>query len=94
MKLHLRLPWRSPVLDCEAVMRQLWDYLDGEPTAERMEAIRKHVAMRARCYPRYDFEREFLAALARLRREHSNPGRCESGWWARYSVADSTASRS
>lgn len=62
------------MLDCEAVMRQLWDYLDGELTADRMEAIREHVAMCARCYPQYDFEREFLAGLARLHREHSNQG--------------------
>lgn len=61
------------MLDCEAVMRQLWDYLDEELTAERMDAIRAHVAMCARCYPQYDFEREFLTSLARLRREHSNP---------------------
>ncbi len=62
------------MLDCEAVMKQLWDYLDEELTAERMDAIRAHVAMCARCYPQYDFEREFLTRLARLRREHSNPG--------------------
>lgn len=60
------------MLDCEAVMRQLWDYLDGELTAERMDAIRSHLAMCARCYPQYDFERQFLTSLARLRREHSN----------------------
>lgn len=63
----------SPMLDCDAVMRQLWDDLDGELTAERMEAIREHVAMCARCYPQYNFEREFLTSLSRLRREHSNP---------------------
>lgn len=74
MKLGLRLPWKSPMLDCEEVMKQLWDYLDEELTAERMDAIRAHVAMCARCYPQYDFEREFLTSLTRLRREHSNPG--------------------
>lgn len=73
MKLRIRLPWMSPMLDCEAVMRQLWDYLDEELTADRMKAIREHVAMCARCYPQYKFEQEFLATLARLRREHSNP---------------------
>ncbi|MFL5575198.1 MAG: zf-HC2 domain-containing protein [Gemmatimonadaceae bacterium] len=60
------------MLDCDAVMRQLWDYLDGELTEERMEAIRAHVAVCARCYPQYEFERTFLAALARARREHSD----------------------
>ena len=60
------------MLDCDAVMRQLWDYLDGELTAERMEAIRAHLALCARCYPQYEFERAFLETLARARREHSD----------------------
>ena len=60
------------MLDCDAVMRQLWDYLDGELTAERMDAIREHLAVCARCYPQYEFERTFLETLARVRREHSD----------------------
>jgi anti-sigma factor (TIGR02949 family) len=63
----------KPMLDCDAVMRQLWDYLDGELTPERMEAIREHLAMCGRCQPHAQFERTFLSALARTRREHSNP---------------------
>jgi anti-sigma factor RsiW len=34
----------TEMLDCDAVMRQLWDYLDGELTAEREQAIRAHLA--------------------------------------------------
>ena len=64
-----------PMLDCDAVMRQLWDYLDGELTEERMAAIREHVALCARCYPQLEFERTFLATLDRARREHSDPER-------------------
>jgi anti-sigma factor (TIGR02949 family) len=64
-----------PMLDCDAVMRQLWDYLDGELTQERMEAIHGHLALCKRCYPQYEFERAFLDAVARARREHSNPSR-------------------
>ncbi|MEO8945200.1 MAG: zf-HC2 domain-containing protein [Gemmatimonadaceae bacterium] len=73
MKLRLMFPWKRAPLDCEAVMRQLWDYLDNELTSERMDAIRGHLAMCARCYPQYDFEREFLTNLSRLRPQHSNP---------------------
>jgi anti-sigma factor (TIGR02949 family) len=62
-----------PMLDCDAVMRQLWDYLDGELTAERVEAIVEHLALCARCYPQFEFERTFLETLARARREHSDP---------------------
>ncbi len=61
-----------PMLDCDAVMRQLWDFLDGELTDERMGSIREHLALCARCYPQFEFERTFLETLARARREHSN----------------------
>ena len=64
-----------PMLDCDAVMRQLWDYLDGELTEERMSAIREHLAVCARCYPQFEFERTFLDTLNRVRREHSDPER-------------------
>lgn len=63
------------MLDCEAVVRQLWDYLDDELTEDRMEAIRAHVAVCARCYPHFEFERAFLETLARLRREHPDMDR-------------------
>jgi anti-sigma factor (TIGR02949 family) len=64
-----------PMLDCDAVMRQLWDYLDGELTEDRVNAIREHLALCQRCYPQFEFERTFLKTLARARREHSDPAR-------------------
>ena len=63
----------EPMLDCHDVMRQLWDYLDGELTADRMEAIRAHLTMCKRCYPQYEFERAFLEAVAHVQPDHSNP---------------------
>ena len=63
---------KAPMLDCDTVMRQLWDYLDGELTPERTEAIRNHIAMCSRCHPQTEFERAFLAAVNRSRREHSH----------------------
>jgi anti-sigma factor (TIGR02949 family) len=63
----------KPMLDCDTVMRQLWDFLDGELSPDRMEAIHEHLAMCKRCYPQYEFERAFLDAVANARREHSNP---------------------
>jgi anti-sigma factor (TIGR02949 family) len=62
----------TPMLDCDAVMRQLWDYLDGELTAGREAAMREHLAVCARCFPQLEFERAFLETLARARREHSS----------------------
>jgi anti-sigma factor (TIGR02949 family) len=61
-------------MDCIEVMRQLWDYLDGELTDERMEAIRAHLAMCQGCHPHFDFERAFLEAIAASCREHQAPG--------------------
>ena len=60
----------APMLDCESVMRQLWDYLDVELTPDSMVAIRAHVEMCTRCYPQYEFERSFLDAVATSAREH------------------------
>jgi len=63
----------TPMLDCDAVMRQLWDYIDGELTEERMATIRAHLVLCARCQPQHEFERTFLKTLAQVRSEHSNP---------------------
>ena len=65
----------KPMLDCQTVMQQLWDYVDGELTEERAVAIEEHIKMCARCYPQYEFERTFLDQVGKLRREHSNIGR-------------------
>ncbi len=63
----------SEQLDCHAVMRRLRDYLDGEMTAERIAAIRAHLAVCQRCYPQFDMEGAFLHALAAARREYPRP---------------------
>ena len=65
----------KPMIDCQTVMRQLWDYLDGELTPDRVEAIEGHLKMCARCYPQYEFERIFLDQVGKLRREHSDLAR-------------------
>ncbi len=64
----------NPMLDCQAVMRQLWAYLDGELTTDRVAAIEAHLEMCAQCYPQYRFEESFLVQIARVRREHSDLG--------------------
>jgi len=63
----------TEMLDCDAVMRQLWDYLDGELTPDREAAVRAHLAVCNRCHPQHDFEQSFLRALSASRREHSLP---------------------
>lgn len=66
---------KPPMIDCDTVMRQLWDYLDGELTPERSEAIRQHIEMCARCNPQTEFERAFLVAVRRSQREHAHVDR-------------------
>ena len=61
-------------LDCAAALRQLWDYLDGELTPERLAQIRVHLDECRRCYPHYDFERAFLEALGEQREDCACPG--------------------
>ena len=53
-----------PMLDCETVMRRLWDYLDRELTAERMNEIEQHLEQCERCRPHADFRRAFAGAVA------------------------------
>ncbi|MDZ4673126.1 MAG: zf-HC2 domain-containing protein [Gemmatimonadota bacterium] len=60
-------------IDCDVVMRQLWDYLDGELTATRMAAIAAHLKVCDRCLPQYNFERSFLDLLTRLRKPGPAP---------------------
>lgn len=67
-----------PMIDCQTVMRQLWDYLDGELTTDRVQAIEGHLKMCARCYPQCEFERAFLDQVGNLRREHSDLPRLRS----------------
>jgi anti-sigma factor (TIGR02949 family) len=51
-------------VDCTTVLQQLWDYLDAELGPDKMQAVRTHLALCAKCYPHYDFEKAFLEALA------------------------------
>jgi anti-sigma factor (TIGR02949 family) len=59
--------------DCAAVMQQLWEYLDGEVGPEQAAAIRQHLALCAKCYPQYNFEKAFLDALGDCRCETCAP---------------------
>ncbi|MDQ6885843.1 MAG: zf-HC2 domain-containing protein [Gemmatimonadota bacterium] len=62
------------MIDCLSAMQQLWDYLDGELTADRMAAVREHLAVCQRCFPHYDFERAFLDAVKRTKGSALAPG--------------------
>lgn len=61
----------SVMLPCDEVIAQLWEYLDGELSAEREARVRAHLEACARCFPHYDFERAFLELLRRQGHEGS-----------------------
>ena len=52
------------MLDCQAVTRELWDYLEGELEDDRSEAIRDHLALCGLCMPYVDFHRAYLDLAA------------------------------
>lgn len=58
-----------PMLDCDAVMRQLWDYLDAQLTDESMAAIEAHLLMCQKCRPHADFRRAFERAVSASRED-------------------------
>lgn len=47
-------------VDCGAVIRELWDWLDGELSPERLDAIRRHLAACHGCERHVAFARAFL----------------------------------
>lgn len=64
----------EPMMDCEPVLQQLWDYLDGELTTERRAEIVAHLQVCGRCFPTFQFEKAFLQAVQRAGAE-SPPSR-------------------
>lgn len=51
------------VVDCDDVMGEFWDLLDGATNAWRAAALHQHIAGCERCGPMIAFHRRFLRAL-------------------------------
>jgi predicted anti-sigma-YlaC factor YlaD len=58
------MPKRST---CEAVVRQLWPYLDGVVDESARELIISHLEECTMCKSHFDFAQAFLDAVARSR---------------------------
>ncbi|MDX1579853.1 MAG: zf-HC2 domain-containing protein [Gemmatimonadota bacterium] len=60
-------------LSCEEAIARVYEYLDGELEPGWTERVREHIAMCAKCYPYFNFERVFLDHVRsrRLHPEHS-----------------------
>jgi mycothiol system anti-sigma-R factor len=57
------------MVDCEAVMRQLWDYLDQQLTPDAMRVIHAHLDECHKCRPHAEFRRAFERAVSSAREE-------------------------
>ena len=51
-------------IDCIEAMRQLYDYLDREMSAENAALIREHLQNCAPCYAHAAFEKDLLAVIS------------------------------
>lgn len=49
--------------ECEAVVRQLWPYLDGALSEQDRALVAQHVATCSKCEPHFTFARSFLHAV-------------------------------
>jgi anti-sigma factor (TIGR02949 family) len=58
------MPNRS---ECEAVVRQLWPYLDGAVSESQRERIVAHLEGCVNCASHFDFAQSFLDAVAAAR---------------------------
>jgi anti-sigma factor (TIGR02949 family) len=67
-----------PDIDCLMAVRQLWDYLDGELTEDRMAMVRQHLERCQRCLPHYDFDKLLLDALHATRDTRLTPVQCRA----------------
>ena len=54
----------TPMIGCEEALEKLFEYLDGELDPASARQIETHLEVCKRCYPRAQFERSFLEALA------------------------------
>jgi anti-sigma factor (TIGR02949 family) len=55
-------------IGCEEALQRLFEFLDGELTAETSEEVRHHVEVCEACYPEVRFATEFRDALHRAAR--------------------------
>lgn len=63
----------EPMVDCRSAMQQLWDFVDGELTPERLAAVERHLTICSHCHPHAEFAERFLAAVHETRQAGGCP---------------------
>lgn len=62
------------MMRCEDALARLMEFIDGELPPQEEAAVKKHLDVCSRCYPRYDFQRAYREFTRRLRdSEHAPP---------------------
>ena len=61
------MPEGCELMECEAVLLLLWEYLDEELSPEVAAMVAAHLGRCVCCYPVYCCDRAFLELLARQR---------------------------
>jgi anti-sigma factor (TIGR02949 family) len=54
-------------ISCEDALARLWEFLDDELPPQEEAAVRKHLEICNRCYPKYDFQRAYFAYARQMR---------------------------
>lgn len=54
-------------IDCTEARRRLWEFFDGELTAERAAEVQEHLRVCAHCFQISNLERIFLEGLSATR---------------------------
>jgi anti-sigma factor (TIGR02949 family) len=65
----------SPSPECQEVLTNFWDYLDGNCASELAERIEAHVSSCVPCLRFREFQDRFFAALAEVRERSPAPPR-------------------
>jgi anti-sigma factor (TIGR02949 family) len=63
------------MIRCEEALMRLWEFLDGALPAEEGAAVKKHLDICHRCFPKYDFQRAYFEYMRRMREHEIAPDR-------------------
>ncbi len=60
-------PAKDAKVDCRSAMQQLWDFVDGEMTPDRLAAVERHLDACSHCLPHAEFAERLLKAVHETR---------------------------
>lgn len=64
---------RMGMMRCEEALARLMEFIDGELPLDEEAAVKKHLDICTRCYPRYDFQRAYREFARRLHDSEQAP---------------------